>query len=80
MKLTFFFQRMSITVNNLYYWKVSKIIFNFSDTMGQVNSTHLFKVKGKGIVIPVLILTEHHAMEAYWGSGSIAPRILWPRH
>jgi hypothetical protein len=23
-------------------------------------------------------LTEHHAMKAYWGSGSTAPRILWP--
>jgi len=25
-------------------------------------------------------LTEHHAMKAYWGSGGIAPLILWPRH
>jgi len=25
-------------------------------------------------------LTEHHAMKAYWGSGGIAPRIIWPRH
>jgi hypothetical protein len=23
-------------------------------------------------------LTEHHAMKACWGSGGIAPRILWP--
>jgi hypothetical protein len=23
-----------------------------------------------------LCLTEHHAMQAYWGSGGIAPRIL----
>jgi hypothetical protein len=22
------------------------------------------------------VLTEHHAMEAYWGNGGIAPRIL----
>jgi hypothetical protein len=28
-----------------------------------------------GKVVPV-ILTEHHAMEAYWGSGGIVPRIL----
>jgi hypothetical protein len=27
-----------------------------------------------------LCLTKHHAMKAYWGSGDIAPRILWPRH
>jgi hypothetical protein len=25
-------------------------------------------------------LTKHHALKAYWGSGSIAPRIIWPRH
>jgi len=24
----------------------------------------------------VLFSTEYHAMKAYWGSGSIAPRIL----
>jgi hypothetical protein len=23
--------------------------------------------KGKGKVVPVLFLTEHHAMKAYWG-------------
>jgi hypothetical protein len=27
-------------------------------------------------VLPVLFLTEHNAMEAYWGSGGIAPTIL----
>jgi hypothetical protein len=32
--------------------------------------------KGKGKVVPVLFLTEHHAMKAYWGSGGIAPFIL----
>jgi hypothetical protein len=26
--------------------------------------------------VPVLPLTEHHAMKAYWGSGSTAPPIL----
>jgi hypothetical protein len=30
---------------------------------------------GKGKVFFVL-LTEHHAMKAYWGRGDIAPRIL----
>jgi len=25
-------------------------------------------------------LTDHHAMKAYWGSGGIAPLILWPWH
>jgi hypothetical protein len=33
-------------------------------------------IKGKGKVVPVLPLTEHHAMEAYWGSGGTDPRIL----
>jgi hypothetical protein len=33
------------------------------------------KGKGEGKIIPVL-LTEHHTMKAYWGSGGIAPRIL----
>jgi hypothetical protein len=27
-------------------------------------------------VVPGLFLTEHHAMEAYWGSGAIPPLIL----
>jgi hypothetical protein len=31
----------------------------------------------KGKVIPVLFYTEHHAMKAYWGSGRIAPLILY---
>jgi hypothetical protein len=33
-------------------------------------------VIGKDKVAPVLFLTEHHAMKAYWGSGGIAPHIL----
>jgi hypothetical protein len=37
--------------------------------------TQLKKHKGKGKVVPVL-LTDHHAMTAYWGSGDIAPLIL----
>jgi hypothetical protein len=30
--------------------------------------------KGKGKVVPVL-LTEHHTMKTYWGSGGIVPRV-----
>jgi hypothetical protein len=33
----------------------------------------------KGKVVPVL-LTEHHAMKTYWGSGGIAQLILRARH
>jgi len=29
--------------------------------------------------VPAL-LPEHHAMNAYWGSGGIVPLILRPRH
>jgi hypothetical protein len=32
--------------------------------------------KGNGKVVPVLFLTEHHAMEVYWGRGIIASCIL----
>jgi hypothetical protein len=28
------------------------------------------------VVIPVLFLTEHHAMKVYWESGDTAPLIL----
>jgi len=38
--------------------------------------TAVIKGKYQGKVVPVLFLTEHHAMKAYWGSGGIAPRIL----
>jgi hypothetical protein len=33
-------------------------------------------LQGKGKVVLVLFLTEHHAMKAYWESGGIATRIL----
>jgi hypothetical protein len=33
----------------------------------------------EGEVVPVL-LTKHHAMKAYWGSGGIATLILLPWH
>jgi len=38
------------------------------------------KLKVKGKVVPVLFLTEHHAVKWYWGSGGIAQRILLARH
>jgi hypothetical protein len=38
---------------------------------------HYYKGKGKpGKVVPVLLLTEHHVLNAYWGSEGKAPRIL----
>jgi hypothetical protein len=38
--------------------------------------TRYFYCKGKGKGVPVL-LTEHHAMEAYWESGDTALRIFY---
>jgi hypothetical protein len=38
------------------------------------NAYHMSRCKGK--VVPVLFLTEHHAIMAYWGSGSVTPCIL----
>jgi len=35
-----------------------------------VPRNYLFKVD-KGKFVPVLFLTEHHPMKAYWGSGII---------
>jgi hypothetical protein len=29
----------------------------------------------QGKVVPVIFLTEHYAMKAYWNSGGISPRI-----
>jgi len=45
-------------------------------TMGQNARVKLLESKGK--VVPVLLLTEYHAMKTYWGSGGIAPHILDP--
>jgi hypothetical protein len=39
-------------------------------------TTGIVTIEGKVKVVPVLFLTEHHAMKAYWGSGGIAPLIL----
>jgi hypothetical protein len=33
----------------------------------QLNALQHTKAKGKGKVIPVLFLTEHHTMKACWG-------------
>jgi hypothetical protein len=42
-------------------------------------SKQLNIIKGKKVKLS-LCLTKHHAMEAYQGSGGIAPLILWPWH
>jgi hypothetical protein len=40
------------------------------------NDNYEVSAKSKGKVVPVLPLTEHHAMKAYWGIGGTAPPIL----
>jgi hypothetical protein len=45
------------------------------DALMQQQITITIKVKGK-VVTVLLFLTEHHAMKAYWESGSIAPLTL----
>jgi len=36
--------------------------------------------KRKKLLYCPCALTEHYALNAYRGSGGIAPLILWPRH
>jgi hypothetical protein len=38
--------------------------------------TDVCAVKGKKSKVVPVLLTEHHAIKVYWGSGGIAPRIL----
>jgi len=39
-------------------------------------SPNPYRTMIKGKVVPVLLLTEHHVMKAYWGSGGITSRFL----
>jgi hypothetical protein len=47
-----------------------------SEPSGCIKGGEFLEYLCKGKVVPVLLLTEHHAMKAYWGSGGIAPLIL----
>jgi hypothetical protein len=57
---------------NFMFWVYDK------SCLGNLNLVLIGPIcKGKkGKVVPVLFLTKHHAMKAYWGSGCIAPLIL----
>jgi hypothetical protein len=63
---------MSVVVGT-FMWTLLQKIMNLGLYKSRECLYALSKVKGK--VVPVL-LTEHHAMKAYWGSGGIAPLIL----
>jgi hypothetical protein len=77
---------MSVPTHKLYLHGASVILFNNSDhflplvvmcsAVQEVMCSAVQEVKAKGKVVPVLPLTEHHAMKAYWGSGGTAPPIL----
>jgi hypothetical protein len=46
-----------------------------------LNSHHIekhfkYNLKILAVPVPVLPLTEHHAMKAYWGNGGTVPPIL----
>jgi hypothetical protein len=57
-------------------WGASSGLVNGAcDFLGKFHGKVLL-VKDKGKVAPVLFLTKHHAMKAYWGSGSIVPLVL----
>jgi hypothetical protein len=47
-----------------------------NDGLGELGVDGKSKGKGKNKVVLGFILTEHHAMNAYWGSGGVALRIL----
>jgi len=46
------------------------------DTLGTGFGPNVGKGKGKGKVVPVLFLTKHHDMEAYWERRGIVPSTL----
>jgi hypothetical protein len=50
-------------------------LLHLVQTGSEAHTASCLMCKGEGNV-PVLLLTEHHAMKAYWGSGGIAPLIL----
>jgi hypothetical protein len=69
----FSFMEVLLYVSVLFPWD----LFLFSS--GVQPCVCINKTLFKGKVDPVL-LTEHHDMKAYWGSGSIVPLILRPRY
>jgi hypothetical protein len=50
-------------------WRTTKVSVKIQNVRPRLRPGKKKKVKS-------LCSTEHHAMETYWGSGGIAPRIL----
>jgi hypothetical protein len=67
------------TNNQRFYNKIYREEESFG--LGVYKYTTESKIwRGKVKVKLSLCLTKHHAVKAYWWSGRITPRILWPRH
>jgi hypothetical protein len=50
-----------------YKYQAQQIMYEYVIN-GQTQSFHYaFMLRVKGKVVPVIFLTEHHAMKAYWG-------------
>jgi hypothetical protein len=62
-------------VYNLWYSLPNLLCFSGYRSVGRVIGAEGCKDKCK--VVPVLFLTERHAMKAYLGSGGIVPLILF---
>jgi hypothetical protein len=65
-------RELSLWVLNCSLPIMKSLLFHFHLSYSLIKS----KSKCKGKIVPVLLLTEHHAMKAYWGSGGIDPLIL----
>jgi hypothetical protein len=68
-------------MKSLYLYNRIKILYLSSEALLKLYIIYSFIYKivndnSKGEVAPVLFLTEHHTIKAYWWSGGIAPRIF----
>jgi hypothetical protein len=81
-KITTFFLMNAFSVSYSMHESLARDIKQKHLLLRGCTPRHLIKTcknKGKGKVV-VVLLTEHHAMKAYCGSGSIAEPILSTRH
>jgi hypothetical protein len=62
---------MGVSCSFMFGFKFISIFFYISSRPLRYS----IKGKGRGKICPYAS-TEHHAMKAYWGSGSIVPRII----
>jgi hypothetical protein len=70
LKRTIIFQKMQVMRRRDKIMKMCSLFYMLKCSLNRTKNMSLKKVA------PVLFLTEHRTMKAYWGSGSIAPPIL----